>query len=775
MQYRHSEIAEMEDRLYEVEVEEARRRTDVTFAKLMPVQLAGVVGLAMWLSQNTWEKTGGLHPRVWMALGFGGLITVMPAMLAFRRPGERLTRHVFAAAQMLMGSLLINLSGGRIEAHFFLFGGLALLAFYADTQVLVTAGAVVMAEHLARHFFLPQSMHAGVNSGFWPSLGRSLWPLYEGFFLYLSVQQSLRKMRRKAHREAELRINRQELLASQKALAASESENRELVERSPFGIYRSTPDGRVLMANPAMVETLGYGSMEELMAIDLEHPDSPNLSRAQFKSLIEEQGEVRNLEFKWKRRDGIVLLLRENARIVWESDGSILYYEGMLEDITERQQLHEQLVFRAHHDALTGLPNRLLLEDRVWQALARAERDGTIAALLCIDLDRFKQVNDSFGHHVGDVFLQEVVQRISGRLRSVDTFARVGGDEFVIVLGDLREASQASAIADDLLMILEPMMEIDGHSIQASVSIGIALFPEDGGGPEELQRRADQALYRAKAMGRGQHRRFTPEMDDETEEAVEIEVQLRKAIEQGGFELHYQPLVNRERTIVGLEALLRFRHPKLGLVPPIRFIPVAEQNGLIVPIGEWALCEACRQAAEWVREGLPVVPIAVNVSARQLGPDFVTAVAQALRETKLDPGLLELELTESCVMEDFEESGSIINRLKQLGVRIGVDDFGTGYSSLSYLNRLPIDVVKIDYSFIERIGEVGGTTPVVEAIVKLAQTLGMRTVAEGVETEEQFAILRGLGCDQMQGYLFAHPEGAEEARQRLEQGLGARC
>jgi predicted signal transduction protein with EAL and GGDEF domain len=367
------------------------------------------------------------------------------------------------------------------------------------------------------------------------------------------------------------------------------------------------------------------------------------------------------------------------------------------------------------------------------------------------------------------------VQRIPGRLRSVDTFARVGGDEFVIVLGDLKEASQASAIADNLLLTLVPMMEIDGHSIQASVSIGIALFPEDGCGPEELHRRADQALYRAKAMGRGQHRRFTPEMDAETEEALEIEVQLRNAVEQGSFELHYQALVNCERTVVGMEALLRFRHPKLGLVPPTRFIPVAEQNGLIVPIGEWVLRETCRQGAEWVSEGLLTMPIAVNVSARQLGPDFVTAVAKALGETKLDPGLLELELTESCVMEDFEESASIINRLKQLGVRIGIDDFGTGYSSLSYLHRLPIDVVKIDHSFIERVADVGGTTPIVEAIIKLAQTLGMRTVAEGVETQEQFAMLRNLGCDQMQGYLFAHPEPAEEAKQRLEQGLGARA
>ncbi|HET9696474.1 MAG TPA: EAL domain-containing protein [Terriglobales bacterium] len=424
------------------------------------------------------------------------------------------------------------------------------------------------------------------------------------------------------------------------------------------------------------------------------------------------------------------------------------------EQIQEAVTASERVSYQAQHDVLTGLPNRVLFEDRLTQALARSRRANTKSAVLCIDLDRFKQVNDTFGHHFGDLYLQSVVERFRSRLRETDTLARTGGDEFTAVLTDLKTIEGASYVAKELLSTLTEPLNIEGCSIEASASIGVAVFPDDAENAEALRRGADQAMYWAKSRGRNRHECFAGDARD----TLDIEEQMRIALDEGKFELFYQPLYRPDRSIEALEALLRFRHPRLGMVPPSRFIPVAEECGLIVPIGDWVLQQVCHQIKEWREKFGLSARVAVNVSALQFGrTDFAACVSRNLARTGVDPACIELELTESLVMNNVQESSRQMTKLKQLGVNMSVDDFGTGYSSLSYLHELPIDTLKIDRSFIEKVSDPNGTRPIVEAVVSLAKTLHMRTVAEGVETNEQLDIVHRVGCDLVQGFLLSRP------------------
>ncbi|MBV8205664.1 MAG: bifunctional diguanylate cyclase/phosphodiesterase [Acidobacteria bacterium] len=425
------------------------------------------------------------------------------------------------------------------------------------------------------------------------------------------------------------------------------------------------------------------------------------------------------------------------------------------EQIKEGRRAGERLQHQAQHDPLTGLPNRLLLNERLNVELSRARRNGKRVAVLCANIDRFKRVNDTFGQEIGDECLRQVGERFRARLRPYDTLARVAGDQFTVLVTDIETASEAERVAADLLANASTApLSAQGCVIQVTTSIGIAIFPEHGRDADSVIRAAEQALHRAKINGRNRAESFT----EAAREELEIEQHLREALEIGGFELYYQPQFHPDLSLAGVEALLRFRHPKLGLLPPARFIPIAEQNGLIVPIGEWALRGALAQAREWNERFHCNVPVAVNVSALQFArADFAATVEKALAETGLDPRLCELELTETLVMSDVEESARQMRCLTRLGVRLAVDDFGTGYSSLSYLHRLPIHTLKIDRSFIEKVTDPLGTAPIVEAIVALARSLGLRTVAEGVETEEQLAALNNLNCDVMQGFLFSRP------------------
>jgi diguanylate cyclase (GGDEF)-like protein len=439
--------------------------------------------------------------------------------------------------------------------------------------------------------------------------------------------------------------------------------------------------------------------------------------------------------------------------------------------VLERSRLQNQLVEHAYHDSLTGLPNRRLGRDRLSSAANRAERTKSNMAVLWIDLNRFKQINDRYGHPVGDVVLQKTAQRLSSRLRASDTLARMGGDEFMAIIEDVDSRADAERLASQLLEILAEPMQIGELELETSASIGISMFPEDGRTVDSLAQHADQAMYAAK-FGCCGLLSFTMEMDQARQQRRELEEEMRMALETDGFHLVYQPLCQPDGTLESFEALLRFRSERLGNVPPSRFIPIAEETQMIIPLGEWVLRDVCRQIRQWREEGLETVPVAVNISALQFArDDFSDLVAEILHESGEAGGSLILELTESIVMHDFEESARQMKRLKRLGVRIAVDDFGTGYSSLSYLHRLPIDILKVDGSFMETLNEPEGTRPIVEAVVSMASALGLRVVAEGVETAGQLQTLQECGCGVIQGYYFSRPVDSGAAAVSLERGV----
>lgn len=441
----------------------------------------------------------------------------------------------------------------------------------------------------------------------------------------------------------------------------------------------------------------------------------------------------------------------------------------------EHQELIERLAFQSLHDPLTGLPNRTLLEDRLQHTIARARRDKKQIALFLVNIDRFKVINDTLGHGSGDELLRQVAQRLQACVRGSDTVARVSADEFAIVATELRDRDAASAVAQKLLQLLEAPATVAGRELVTTSSIGAAIFPEDGDNTVSLHQSADRALCQSKALGRNRYSFFNATMGQAPIERLELDLQaqLRRAVENNELYLNYQPQVDGKGTVVGVEALLRWENPSLGRVSPAQFIPVAEQTGLIIPIGEWVLREACRQAQAWhARPENPSLRMAVNVSALQFAqPGFLRIVQEVLAQTGLEPRWLELELTESLLMQNTQDAAAKLSALRQLGVAAAIDDFGTGYSSLAYLRRLPIDTLKIDRSFVADIIPGNGddsATAVVRAILSMARSLNLQVVAEGVETPDQRDFLISAGCQLMQGYLFGRPQTAAEITRVLD-------
>jgi diguanylate cyclase (GGDEF)-like protein len=442
---------------------------------------------------------------------------------------------------------------------------------------------------------------------------------------------------------------------------------------------------------------------------------------------------------------------------------------GLQAEIAERRLADQRVVHMAHHDALTGLPNRTLFADRVAQAIAHAHRRGGKIAVLFLDLDRFKNVNDSLGHAIGDLLLTAVAERLAKCLRDEDTAARLGGDEFIISLPDVADAGEAARVAGRILAELAKPFTIAEHQLHADGSIGIAIYPGDGDSAETLMRNADTAMYHAKESGRANYQFFSAQMTERVSRRLSTETDLRRALEQGEFSLHYQPLIDLTGgRISGAEALLRWpQSDQSRVMSPTEFIPIAEDTGLIIPLGEWVLLDACAQAQAWQARH-PGLRIAVNLSARQFRQkDLVGMIERVLGETGLAPSLLELELTEGMLMHHAEETVAILRRLNEMGVHLAIDDFGTGYSSLSYLKRFPIHSLKIDRSFVRDISSDPDDAAIVTAIVAMARSLNLSVTAEGVETEEQAAFLRSLACHQAQGYHFGRPMPAAEFAARL--------
>jgi diguanylate cyclase (GGDEF)-like protein/PAS domain S-box-containing protein len=539
----------------------------------------------------------------------------------------------------------------------------------------------------------------------------------------------------------------------------------EAIRCSGEGILVTDAEHRIISANPAFEAMTGY-SMQEVTGETPAFVASGRHDERFYATMHEAlhsaghwQGEVWN-----RRKDGEVFPEWLGVSVVREIDGRAKYFVYIYSDMTERKETQRRIEFLAHHDPLTGLPNRLLLRDRVEHALAKASRAQSGGAMIFLDLDRFKTINDSLGHPVGDALLKAVVERLKGCVRESDTISRQGGDEFIILLDDVRDRESVSRVADKIHLRMAEPVALENHALNTSFSMGIALYPEDGSDFDTLLQKADTAMYHAKEAGRNGHRFFTEQMNRQVVEHLTLETQLRFALEKKQFVLHYQPQLDlRDGRIVGVEALVRWNHPEHGLISPGRFIPVAEDSGLIVPIGAWVLGEACRQGQAWQNAGLGPFAVAVNLSAVQFRrPDLVNTVINALVLSELDSQWLELELTESLLIQDAEMTLDSLRRLKALGVKLSVDDFGTGYSSLAYLKRFAVDKLKIDQSFVRDLASDPDDAAIVRAIIQMAHSLKLKTIAEGVESEEQARILGTFKCDEVQGYRFARPMPADE-------------
>jgi len=473
------------------------------------------------------------------------------------------------------------------------------------------------------------------------------------------------------------------------------------------------------------------------------------------------------------RRDGSEIPVEDSVSQIHDRRGQATGAVIVLRDVSAARAFAQQMAHSAQHDFLTGLPNRMLLNDRVGQAIVLAKRHAKRVAVLFLDLDGFKHINDSLGHPIGDKLLQSVAQRLVGCVRDSDTVSRQGGDEFVVLLSEVEHVEEVAAAAGRLLRAVAAAHSIDLHDLQINSSIGVSIYPDDGLDAETLIKNADTAMYQAKENGRQSYQFFKSVMNVRAVERQSIEGSLRRALERQEFSLHYQPKIDlRTGAITGAEALIRWMHPTRGAVSPAQFIPIAEDCGLMLPIGAWVFREACNQARAWVDAGLPATKMAVNVSAMEFRNEhFLDGLLTILTETGLDPRSLELELTESVLMKRAESAASILQTLREAGVQVAVDDFGTGYSSLSYLSKFPIDALKIDQSFVRNLSTSKHDAIIVNAVIGMARSLKLRVVAEGVETPEQLAFLQAHQCDEAQGYYFSRPVPPQQFARLLQTGI----
>lgn len=538
-------------------------------------------------------------------------------------------------------------------------------------------------------------------------------------------------------------------------MAYSELGNGLLLERRQVGAFRQSFDGRIVDCNDACATILGYGSREELLGVGtFEHfspSDQPSLAAA-----LQDLETLHNIEVCLRRRNGTLVWVSENLGVV-EVEGERLI-EGVLLEVSEQRTASERFEYHVTHDPLTRLPNRSLFLDRLLVALAQSQRRERPLAVCLVDLDHFDLINATFGRAMADRILKQIGDRLVEALRLEDTVARFGSDEFSLMLIDVESEVSIASIAQRLLETISRPIMIDTHEIRVNASIGIAVYPGDGADPETLIRNADAAMYRAKDVGRNTWQFYAPEVNARAFERQMVVRSLREAVEKDQFILHYQPQINVQTgQIECLEALLRWRHPELGTVNPDEFLPAAEQGGLVHKIGEWVMRTACRQGRAWASSGLRSVRIAVNLSWRQFQqPDLIRKLGRIILEEGMDPNLLELEISER-TMQHSDRTMTTLLGLKNLGVKLALDDFGTGRSSLSDLKQMPFDTVKIDPSYIRNITEHLDDAALVQAVVTMARALGVRVVAEGVETRDQLSFLRQKNCLDMQGFFFGKP------------------
>jgi len=937
------------------------KHTDRMFAVLMTVQYAGGIAAAFWFTPKTWAgEFSTTNNNVWAAIFLGGLLSIFPIFLALKYPGNKSTRYVIACAQMMMSSLLIHITGGRVETHFHIFGSLAFLSFYRDWRVLVPATVVITADHILRGIFWPESIYGILAAQDWRWVEHAFWVLFEDTFLLIAIKRSVNEMwdiarrtseikhlnsdleQRVTSRTADLEASNNDLenevaergrlqieaeviseviqgvtttsnldeflelahrsvgkrlyaenfyvalfdprtellhlpffvdkfdsvaapaklgkgltayilrkekamlltaldigkltqkgeislvgttpaiwlgvplrtpqgtigvlvvqhyedatvydqhdvgflssIGDQIALAIerqrtenerqkSENKFKDMFDNAPVAYHELDVEGRYTRINRTEELLLGYTN-EELFG---RHPWEiilEDASRDAIKDKLAGKASLSAVERTFIRKDGSHVSVLNEDRLIYDENGIVTGIRTTLQDITARKSLEEQLTHQALHDPLTKLGNRVLFRDRVEHAINRVKRNNAPVAVLFLDLDHFKAVNDSLGHAAGDELLVSVTERLQACLRASDTPARLGGDEFAILLEDLEHIDKAAFIAERIRLVLCAPFTIAGTEVFIGSSIGIAITTSGKETPEELLRNADVAMYLSKSNGRDRYTIFENEMHDVLIKRVQLETDMRVAIDKREFELYYQPIIDlHSERIMGMEALVRWNHPQHGLIPPLDFIPLAEETGLIVPLGQWILEEACSQARKWqVAYKYPKpLSITVNIASRQFHEgNLLEIVEQALLKSKLPPQSLILEITESTMLSNTETTIKKLNELKELGIRFAIDDFGTSYSSLSYLQRFPVDILKIDKSFIDKIALDKEGAAVANAIITMSETLNLKTIAEGIESLGQKAVLQNLGCELGQGFHFAKPLQAAEMNKFLRRSF----
>lgn len=760
-----------------------RSNTDRFFCALLALQgVAGVVA-ALVITPRSWAgSTSHVHPHVWAAVSMGLALTLCPIALAVFRPGRALTRHLAAASQAVFSALFIHLTAGRIETHFHVFGSLAILAAYRDWRVLVTYSGVVAFDHFFRGVWWPQSVFGTATASTWRWAEHAGWVVFEDVFLIASMGISRREMRRLALQRARLEDAHAgveaEVEQRTRALRLSEQRNSALISHAPVGIFETDSEGRCVFVNPRWVECTGVSAQTALgrpWAQAVAAEEREDLERAWRGFVSGREGAAFDAECGIRRPDGAPGFLGLRLAPMRDESGEPTGYLGTVTDMTERRLMEQSLRQDAHFDRLTGLPNRTLLRLRLEDAVTRLRGPEAAGfALLFMDFNRFKAINDTLGHAAGDEFLRSAAARIVGAARARRDLApegavvaRLGGDEFVALLLGVRESRSALEFAHALRETLARPHTIAGSEVTCPASIGVAMGSAEHATADDALRDADVAMYRGKREPEGAVTLFDRAMREAMLSRNRLERDLRRAIDAGQFELVYQPIVSLETgRAAGFEALLRWRHPTLGLMLPGSFLQIAEETGLIVAMGRWALRRACEEAETWPEgpDGERLF-VAVNLSRRHVeNPSLHADVEAALGASGLDPRRLEVEITENTIMRNIDASVATLGGLRDRGVRVSMDDFGTGHSSLACLRRLPLDTLKIDRSFVQVVTPQRSALAILEAITTLAHNLRMRVVAEGVERAEDLPQLLALECEMAQGLYFAPPLAPEDAR-----------
>ncbi len=783
--------------VYQEAEQQLYRRTDFLFGILFVVQFIAVVAAALILTPRTWSGAeSSVHMHVWAGLGLGALLTAMPLVLIALRRGQAVTRYTIAVSQMLFSALLIHLTGGRIEAHFHIFGSLAFLAFYRDWRLLIPATGVILVDHLARGIFWPESVFGVLTASPWRAFEHAGWVLFEDVFLTVSCVQARREMKQiatsrarieGAYADAERVIEERtsELESRTAALEQSEERFRLAVQGSQDGLWDWNLVSKKVYYAPQWKQLIGFAEDEIGDSPDEWFSRITSEHLAAFHEAITElsdgRSQVLDIELEMTHADGESRWMLCRAAAQKDANGVVTRLAGSLADISELKAAQERLRILAHHDRLTGLPNRGVFTERVSHAVALAKRDPERKfAVLFGDFDGFKTVNDSLGHGVGDAMLVRAARCFREELRDTDTVARMGGDEFAVLLDNVESGKDAMRLAGRLIDAFRGPYMLKGHEVVSTLSLGLVMSGPEYESAEDMLRDADAAMYQAKTTGKSQVRIFDEKMHQAALQRLDTERALRQATRDmdamdAELRLQYQPIIDLTNgSTVGFEALVRWEHPTEGLISPDMFIPVAEESGSIIPIGHWTLRRAAERMAAWRKEFGPdrKLVMNVNLSRRQLSDlGLLPMLKRVLEETGVRPQDLKLELTETAMMDSRIDAITVMNKIRELGISLAMDDFGTGQSSLSCLRQFPIQTLKIDRSFLLNITQKREFSAVVHAIIALAYNLNLDIVAEGLEDESQLAQLQAMDCTYAQGYFFSPPVDVAEATRVLRQNV----